>query len=102
MISDRRFLAVPLWLHAASRRSGEALVDRVLLVRSDGDAYCPEGVETAYPGLDLDTDVVTGGGHLDPDSGYGAWPAMLDWCRDPATRITSNTRPAGTPGVMTT
>jgi uncharacterized protein len=24
--------------------------------------------------------VVPGGGHLNPASGYGPWPAMRDWC----------------------
>lgn len=54
--------------------------------------YCPEGVDTAYPGLDLDTDVITGGGHLDLTAGYGSWAGALAWCLDPATRLTTRTR----------
>ena len=27
------------------------------------------------------TTVIAGGGHLDAASGYGPWPAMLDWLR---------------------
>jgi uncharacterized protein len=58
------------------------------LVHSDDDPYCPEGVAVAYPALHLDADLVAGGGHLNPDSGYGPWPAALAWCRDPRTRLT--------------
>jgi hypothetical protein len=35
-------------------------------------------------------DVIPGGGHLDPDAGYGAWPSVLAWCHDPNTRLTAN------------
>jgi predicted alpha/beta hydrolase family esterase len=58
------------------------------LVASDNDPYCPEDPRAAYPGLGEDLDLIRGGGHLDPDSGYGAWPAALAWCLDPSTRLT--------------
>jgi predicted alpha/beta hydrolase family esterase len=55
---------------------------------SDNDPYCPEGAEVAYATLGLDTDIIPGGGHLDPDTGYGNWRAPLAWCLDPNTRLT--------------
>jgi predicted alpha/beta hydrolase family esterase len=64
------------------------------LVYSDNDPYCPEGATTLLAGLHLDTDLIAGGGHLNPDSGYGAWPAMLAWCLDPATRVSGRSGPA--------
>jgi predicted alpha/beta hydrolase family esterase len=55
--------------------------DGTVLVAGDDDAYIPEGIAAAY-GLPLKmaTTVIEGGGHLNPDAGYGEWPAMLDWC----------------------
>jgi hypothetical protein len=60
-------------------------------VCSDDDPYCPEGIEAAYADLDLDLDVLHGAGHINPDAGYGAWPAVLAWCREPSTRLTPRT-----------
>ncbi|WP_375493855.1 RBBP9/YdeN family alpha/beta hydrolase [uncultured Jatrophihabitans sp.] len=56
--------------------------DGTVLVAGDDDEYLPEGIAAAY-GLPLKmaTTVVPGGGHLNPDAGYGEWPAVLDWCR---------------------
>jgi predicted alpha/beta hydrolase family esterase len=53
-----------------------------VLVGGDDDPYLPEGIGTAY-GLPLKiaTTVVPSGGHLNAESGYGDWPAMLAWCR---------------------
>jgi uncharacterized protein len=55
--------------------------DGTVLVGGDDDPYLPEGIAAAY-GLPLKiaTTVVPGGGHINVESGYGAWPAMLDWC----------------------
>jgi len=53
------------------------------LVCSDNDPYCPEGAATLYGStLDIPVDVVPGGGHLNPDAGYGPWPAVEAWCLD--------------------
>jgi len=56
--------------------------DGTVLVAGDDDPYLPEGIGAAY-GLPLRiaTTVVAGGGHLNVESGYGEWPAVLDWCR---------------------
>ena len=61
----------------ALRRSADGSV----LVGGDDDPYLPEGITAAY-GLPLKiaTTVVPGGGHLNPEAGYGPWPAVLDWC----------------------
>ncbi len=50
------------------------------LVCSDDDPYCPGGAAAVYgEPLGLATDVVAGGGHLNPDAGYGPWPEMEAW-----------------------
>src|SRR4051794_3101709 len=47
------------------------------LVCSDNDPYCPEGAVTLYAGLPAD--VLPGAGHINPDAGYGSWPAVEAW-----------------------
>jgi predicted alpha/beta hydrolase family esterase len=56
--------------------------DGTVLVGGDDDPYLPEGIAAAY-GLPLKmaTTVIPGGGHLNTESGYGEWPAVLEWCR---------------------
>jgi hypothetical protein len=55
--------------------------DGTALVAGDDDPYLPEGVAEAYGRpLKIATTIVAGGGHLNPDAGYGPWPAVLDWC----------------------
>jgi serine hydrolase len=56
--------------------------DGTVLVAGDDDPYLPDGIAAAY-GLPLKiaTTVVAGGGHLNAESGFGEWPAVLDWCR---------------------
>ncbi|WP_329622228.1 alpha/beta hydrolase [Streptomyces sp. NBC_01255] len=61
---------------------------RARLVYGDGDPYCPEGADVHYgTPLGLDTDHVPGGAHLNPDSGYGEWSSVLEWCENPAARV---------------
>jgi hypothetical protein len=48
------------------------------LVISDDDPYCPEGAG-AYP-LGIPVDVLPGAGHINPDAGFGPWPAVEAWC----------------------
>ncbi|TGA86699.1 alpha/beta hydrolase [Streptomyces sp. MZ04] len=74
----------------AAQVAGAADVTR--LVAADDDPFCPGGAAERYGvPLGLDTDVVPGGGHLDLDAGYGAWPSVLGWCIDPAVRISART-----------
>lgn len=56
--------------------------DGTVLVAGDADPYLPEGIAAAY-GLPLKmaTTVIPDGGHLNTESGYGEWPAVLNWCR---------------------
>jgi predicted alpha/beta hydrolase family esterase len=53
------------------------------LVCADNDPYCPEGAAALYGApLGIPVDVVHGGRHLNPDAGYGPWPAIEAWCLD--------------------
>jgi uncharacterized protein len=58
------------------------------LAAADDDPYCPGGAATVFAGLGLDTDVLPSAAHLDLDAGYGRWPSVEAWCRNPATRLT--------------
>jgi hypothetical protein len=69
-------------------RAVKAAAKSTRLVYSDNDPFCPEGAHVAFGALDLDADLIPGGQHLTPDSGYGTWPAMFEWCRDPRVRLT--------------
>jgi predicted alpha/beta hydrolase family esterase len=52
-----------------------------VLVAGDSDPYIPEGIADAYARpLKIATTVIPDGGHINVDSGYGPWPAVLDWC----------------------
>jgi len=76
----RAFLPVGIHRMAVA----EASKARPLVVSSDNDPYCPEGLEgyrsTYTDVLGLDHTVIPGAGHISVDEGYGPWPAMLDWC----------------------
>jgi hypothetical protein len=51
------------------------------LVWAADDPYCLEGAERAYAEpLELESCFVDGGGHINPDAGYGPWPAVERWC----------------------
>lgn len=55
--------------------------DGTVLVAGDDDEFLPEGIAEAYARpLKMAATVIEGGGHLNTESGYGAWPAVLDWC----------------------
>ena len=55
--------------------------DGTVLVGTSDDSYTPEGVAAAYGRpLKMPATIIEGGGHLNVDSGYGQWPAVLDWC----------------------
>jgi predicted alpha/beta hydrolase family esterase len=47
---------------------------------SDADPYCPAGAVDVYARpLEIDYELIPGGGHLNPDAGYGPWPAVEQW-----------------------
>ena len=50
------------------------------LVCGDNDPYCPEGAQHVYGVLGIPVDVIPGGAQLNPDAGYGPWPAVEAWC----------------------
>ncbi len=55
--------------------------DGTVLIGGDDDQHLPEGIADAYGRpLKMATTVIAGGGHLNTESGYGEWPAMLSWC----------------------
>jgi uncharacterized protein len=60
--------------------------DNARLVCSDNDPYCPEGAANLYPGFA--TDLLEGAGHINPDAGYGAWPAVEAWARQGTAPLT--------------
>lgn len=61
----------------AIRRAAEGTV----LVGSDNDQFCPTGIARAYGApLKMAATVIPGAGHLNTESGFGPWPAVLDWC----------------------
>ena len=67
---------------------------RTTLLASDDDPFNPDGAESSFGRpLALPTIVLPGQGHFTPDSGYGEWPSLLEWCVDPATRITASAAP---------
>lgn len=62
-----------------------AAAHRSRMVCSDNDPCCPEGAAAVYGApLGLPVDVLPGEAHLNPDSGYGPWPSLLEWCLAPA------------------
>lgn len=70
------FYPVPLDIDQVRRGA-----DGTVLVAGDADPYTPEGIADAYARpLKISTTVVPGAGHINVESGYGPWPAMLDWC----------------------
>ncbi|HEY2603184.1 MAG TPA: alpha/beta hydrolase [Thermoleophilaceae bacterium] len=51
------------------------------VVWASGDPYCPEGAGRLYAEpLGLPACAVEDGGHINPDAGYGPWPAVERWC----------------------
>ena len=74
--SLQSFFPVPLDIDQVRRGA-----DGTVLIAGDNDPYTPEGIADAYGRpLKIPTTVIAGGGHINVESGYGPWPAMLDWC----------------------
>lgn len=72
------FVPAPFDAEAVARAADSTRV----VCADSGDPYRPEGPELFEP-LGVPIDVVAGGGHLNTDAGYGAWPAVERWCLDP-------------------
>jgi predicted alpha/beta hydrolase family esterase len=57
-----------------------AAAEQTHMLCSDVDPYCPEGAASTFGiPLELDYDVIPGGGHLNTDAGYGPWPDVEAW-----------------------
>lgn len=60
-----------------------------IVFEGENDPYSPGGVRAAY---DIDpmipVEAVPAGEHLTPDSGFGAWPRILEWTL-PGEEVTS-------------
>jgi serine hydrolase len=57
-----------------------AAAAETLMLCSDADPYCPAGADTIFgEPLELDYEVIPGGGHLNTDAGYGPWLALEKW-----------------------
>jgi predicted alpha/beta hydrolase family esterase len=57
------------------------LTDGALLVCSDNDPYCPEGAASLYgEPLGIPVELLPGAGHINPEAGFGPWPAAEQWC----------------------
>ena len=70
------FLPIPMDIDTVRRAA-----DGTVLVGGDADPFCPAGVAAEYgTPLKMAATVIVGGGHLNVDSGFGPWPAVLDWC----------------------
>jgi predicted alpha/beta hydrolase family esterase len=70
------FTPVPLDIDAV-----RGAADGTVLVGGGDDPYCPGAVARVYgTPLKMAATVIPGGGHLNVASGFGPWPAVLDWC----------------------
>ncbi|HET7900163.1 MAG TPA: alpha/beta fold hydrolase [Candidatus Nanopelagicales bacterium] len=56
-----------------------------LLVGSDADPWCPEGIAAYAEPLGVRHVLVPGAAHFALDDGFGPWPEPIAWCRDPGS-----------------
>jgi uncharacterized protein len=73
------FVPPPLDARGVARAAASTRV----VCADSGDPYRPEGHALFQP-LGVPIDVIEGGGHLNPETGYGPWPAVERWCLDPS------------------
>lgn len=71
------FFPAPLDAAAVARAAASTRV----VCADSGDPYRPEGHQLFQP-LGVPIDVIQDGGHLNPETGYGPWPAVGAWCLD--------------------
>jgi predicted alpha/beta hydrolase family esterase len=65
---------------------------------SDADPYKAAGAQSNYaPARGAEVDIISGGGHINPETGYGPWPSAEAWCLDPAHRLRPNAEPRSQP-----
>ncbi len=52
------------------------------LVCGDDDPYCPEDARAVYAApLGIEADRIAGAGHINTETGFGAWPAARAWAQ---------------------
>lgn len=72
----RELYPTPLDAAAVAHSAREARV-----VGTDHDPYCPAGHGRSFAEpLGLPLDVLPGAGHVNPEAGFGPWPAVEAWC----------------------
>jgi predicted alpha/beta hydrolase family esterase len=89
--AERVLLVAPPWredieqvlralVHEAAANDIKRAAGSTLLVCSDDDPYCPPGAVAAFAEpLGIESVVITGAGHINPDAGYGPWPDCEEW-----------------------
>jgi predicted alpha/beta hydrolase family esterase len=89
--AERVLLVAPPWRedvepvlralsHEATADDVEHAAGSTLLVCSDDDPYCPPGAVAAFAApLEIESVVIGGAGHLNPEAGYGPWPDCEAW-----------------------
>lgn len=61
-------------------RAVAAAARDTLVVASDDDPYCPAGAAVSFAEpLGLPAEVLPGAGHVNPEAGFGPWPAVEAW-----------------------
>jgi predicted alpha/beta hydrolase family esterase len=75
------FFPVPLDAAAVAGAAAETH-----LVCAPDDPYCPEDAAALYgAALGLPTHVLPDAAHVNPESGFGPWPAVEAWCLEPGS-----------------
>jgi predicted alpha/beta hydrolase family esterase len=89
--AERVLLVAPPWredmepvaralTHDADAADVERAAGATLLVCSDADPYCPAGAVAMFAEpLAIESRVIAGAGHINPDAGYGPWPDCEEW-----------------------
>jgi predicted alpha/beta hydrolase family esterase len=66
--------------HGASAVDLGQAAQSTLLICSDQDPYCPAGAIAVYgEPLEIESRLMRGAGHINPESGYGPWPEVESW-----------------------
>jgi hypothetical protein len=69
--------------HGADAGAVAAAAHETLMVCSDADPYCPPGALATFARpLGIPAAMVSDGGHLNPETGYGPWPLAESWARE--------------------
>jgi predicted alpha/beta hydrolase family esterase len=68
---------------------------------SDRDPYNEPGAQQMYArALGAEADLIIGGQHITPESGYGPWPSAEAWCLDSTYSLRANAHAEEITGVV--